>query len=297
MRLLKSTLFMVLLIAAIAAATLNAVPTKAQDGSELTEFTSGDVRFVYPTGLASGITEIPVEAVAFDPETMPVWASNPAYTRYEFADYATVENAYYAPVISIYPVPDLQAYTLHDGDVNYGYAVEVDNLIALVEEQPDLADYTLLASAGSPDVPNLPFLPPANAAQVFRAQAEYIQFDDGMGIRYLTYYSQAVNEITERDIFYTFQGISYDGATYVSVMFPIVTGLLPAEFNPDLDYEAFAANYMTYLQETADALNAQAPELFTPNLLTLDAIMLSLSINGTIDYVPMPEATAEAAGG
>lgn len=295
MRLLKSTLFMVLLIAAIAAATI--APIQAQDGTELTEFTSGNVRFVYPTGLATGITETAFEAVAFDPETMPVWAANPAYTQYVFDGYTVVENAYYAPVISIYPVPDLQAYTMYDGDIDYGYAVEVDNLIALVEEQPDLTAYTALASAGSPDVLSLPFLPPANAAQVFRAQAEYIQFDDGIGIRYLTYYSQAVNEITERDIFYTFQGISYDGATYVSVMFPIVTGLLPAEFNPDLDYDAFAANYLTFLQETADALNAQAPDLFAPNLNTLDAIMLSLSINGTIDYVPMPEATEEASGG
>ncbi len=295
MRLLKSTLFMVLLIVAIAAATI--APTQAQDGSELTEFTSGNVRFVYPTGLATGITETPFEAVAFDPATMPVWAANPAYTQYVFDGYTVVENAYYAPSISIYPVPDLQAYTVHDGDVNYGYAVEVDNLIALIEEQPDLAEYTLLASAGSPDVLSLPFLPPANAAQVFRAQAEYIQFDDGMGIRYLTYYSQAVNPIVERDVFYTFQGISYDGATYVSVMFPILSGLLPLEVDPNLDYDTFAANYLTFLQETSDAFNAQAPELFTPNLDTLDAIMLSLSINGTIDYVPMPEATEEASGG
>ena len=295
MRLLKSTLFMVLLIAAIAAATI--APTQAQDGSELTEFTSGNVRFVYPTSLATGITEIPVEAVAFDSETMPAWAANPAYTRYEFADYATVENAYYSPFIALYPTADLEAYTMREGDIQYGYAIEVETLVGLLEEMPDLADYTAFASAGSPDVPNLPMVPPANAAQVFRAHAEYIPFDDGMGVRYLTYYSQAVNEITDRDIFYTYQGISYDGSTYVSVMFPIVTGLLPAEFNPDLDYEAFAANYLTYLQETADALNAQAPELFTPNLNTLDSIMLSLSINGTIDYVPMPEATEEASGG
>ncbi|MBZ0320003.1 MAG: hypothetical protein K8L91_26565 [Anaerolineae bacterium] len=297
MRLLKPTVFVVLVLVAITAATLAPLPTQAQDGTELTEFVSGNVRFVYPTELATSITETPIEAVPYDGTTMPLWAANPAYSQYIFEEYPAPEGTYYTPVISLYPTADFETYTEREGDFPWGYGIELDALNALLEEQPDLTPYTELATAGMPDSLELPYLPVANAAQVFRTQAEFIPFDDGWGVRYITYYSQAVNPLRDQDLFYTFQGISNDGSTYVSVQFPILSGLLPTTYPEDFDYEAFANDYMNFLNETVAALNAQDGELFTPTLSTLDSIVLSLSINGTIDYVPLPEATEEASGG
>lgn len=297
MRLMKPTMLVALVMLAFAAVTLAPIPTKAQDGPELTEFVSGNVRFVYPTELATSITETPIEAVPFDPNGMPLWAANPAYTQYIFEEYPAPEETYYVPVISLYPTVDFETFTMREGDFPYGFGLELDALKALLEEQPDLTPYTELATAGRPDSLVLPYLPVANAAQVFRTQAEFIPFDDGWGVRYITYYSQAVNPLRDQDLFYTFQGISNDGSTYVSITFPITSGLLPTTYPEDFDYEAFANDYMNFLNETVAALNAQDGELFTPTLGTLDNIVLSLSINGTIDYVPTPEATEEASGG
>ncbi|MBZ0318552.1 MAG: hypothetical protein K8L91_19215 [Anaerolineae bacterium] len=288
MRLMKSTLFIFLLIVA---ATIAPIPSHAQDGGELTEFTSGDVRFVYPTELASSITETAVEAMPFE-DGSPIYGSNPAHTEFVFEDFPVVEETRQLPMISIYPTADFEAFTIRDDDP-FGYGVELDTLTALLDERPDLTLYTDPTLITTPDALTLPFLPPQYAGQVFRTQAEYIPFDDGWGVRYITYFTQGIAEVREQDLLYTFQGISDDGSTYVAVQFPISSGLLPTEYDPDADLD----NYSGYMQGVAALLGEHDPELFDPTLPALDSLILSLSINGTLDYVPMPEATDEPSGG
>ena len=58
---------------------------------------------------------------------------------------------------------------------------------------------------------SLPMLPVVPAAQVFRAQAQYVDLPGLSGIRYLTYYSQGISPLTATDILYVFQGLSADG--------------------------------------------------------------------------------------
>lgn len=292
MRLMKSALFILLLTAAVAVAAIAPIPSQAQDGSELTEFASGDVRFVYPTELASSITETAVEAVPFENDGSPIYGSHPAHTEFVFEDFPVVEETRQLPMISIYPTADFEAFTIRDDDP-FGYGVELDTLAALLDERPDLALYTDPTLITTPDALTLPFLPPQYAGQVFRTQAEYIPFDDGWGVRYIAYYTQGLANVREQDLLYTFQGISDDGSTYIAVQFPISSGLLPTEYDPDVDLD----DYTGYMQGVAALLGEHDPELFDPTLTELDSLILSLSINGTIDFVPTSEATDEPSGG
>jgi hypothetical protein len=125
---------------------------------------------------------------------------------------------------------------------------------------------------------DLPYLPLANAAQVFRAQPTYLEFQNGAGVRYLAYYSQSVNPIVEGDIFYTFQGLSDDGSTYISVNFPLLTGVFPDNTPNDFNYADFEANYEDFLQDSLAALDGQDESAFSPTLAELDAIIQSLVV-------------------
>ena len=58
-------------------------------------------------------------------------------------------------------------------------------------------------------------LPILNAAQVFHAQTKYLDFNDGSGVGFVTYYAQDVSPVTRDQIFYSFQGLTDNGKYYV----------------------------------------------------------------------------------
>ncbi len=127
---------------------------------------------------------------------------------------------------------------------------------------------------------NLPFLPMWNAAQMFSANVEYIDFQNGSGLRYLTMFGQAIYPIDNMNLFYTFQGITDDGRYYISAILPVIHGGLPNDGASLLDdYEGFIENWDNYLAETLTFLEEQPPQSFLPNLEDLDAMMSSFVIN------------------
>lgn len=132
------------------------------------------------------------------------------------------------------------------------------------------------------DDPGLPFLPWINMKQTFCAQPEIVEFQSGSGIRYLSYYSQGMNPVLERQVFYTFQGLTSDGQFYVSAFFPVETGIFPTEppactqcgdpnYNPFPEWEAL-------LTEQLNQLNAQPEAVFEPSLQVLDELVQSIQI-------------------
>lgn len=264
---------LVLLLAILLSLML--APAYAQEDTESVDFAYEGIRFSYDASLASGIEATDVEAVPLE-DDMPVWAANPAYTLFTFTDYAGGLSFYQNAQISIYSTADFEAYT-DPVSPEFGMTGQLDMLLSLLEEEADLSEYAGVTDNQDPKV--LPYLPVANAAQVFRALPEYLEFEGGRGIRYLVYYSQSVNPITDQEIFYTFQGLTDDGAHYVAAVFPVKTGILPEEIDyQDFDYAAFEAEYLSYLDEIAFSLNDFPPDLFTPSLTTLDAVIASLSI-------------------
>jgi len=95
----------------------------------------------------------------------------------------------------------------------------------------------------------------------------------------VTRHSQEADHLTDRQIFYTFQGIMADGAYYVSAILPVKTGVLPEEVDTsDIDWDEFAANYSEhYLPATFALIDSLPDEAFEPSLTTLDTLIQSIT--------------------
>ncbi len=187
----------------------------------------------------------------------------PAHLRFAFDEDVLPE--YTAPTLRqvlIYPVSELRSLDIEIGK-------EIDALAALIAERPATISGTI------------PLLPPMGAMQVFHAQARYLDFANGAGVRFVSKYAQDASPVTNQDAFYTFQGLTADGLYYISFFHPISTTVLPNsvdETEAATDYNAFAENYTRYMSETVQALDAAAPGDFTPDLAQLDAFVQSIVI-------------------
>jgi len=62
---------------------------------------------------------------------------------------------------------------------------------------------------------------PKALAQDFHAQAKPVPFQNGHGVRYLTQGLTNFAPITNKEIFYYYQGITNDGAYFVAAIFPV----------------------------------------------------------------------------
>lgn len=252
-----------------------AIPALAQN--EPVVYQDAHLSVEVDSSIASEVMATDYEATPYDETVdMPLWAANPSYWEYELLDYPNADQFFRPATIALYATSDFEPLTERGGDFPYGYGIELDLLNTLLADQSDLSSF-VVADTNNETV--LPYLPIANAAQVFRAQPIYLDFQNGSGIRYLTYYSQSVNPIEEGNIFYTFQGVSDDGSTYISVNFPLITGIFPTQTPADFNYDDFTANYMDFLTESLSALDNQAGSAFTPTLEQLDAIVQSILVN------------------
>jgi len=226
------------------------------------------VHFDFDSVLASGVLVRELPSTTQENSMIPA----PAFTEFTFDSYFPGEYLNYAPMprIDVFPIESF-------GDYPF-FIAELDELAEILAVRPDLNQY-VTASPGSPDVPQLPFLPLFNAAQVFRAQPEYIDVPGIEGIRYLVYFSQAMNPIAEGEVFYTFQGITADGQHYVSAVLPINTGVIPAEGPSIDDPDTFAAEYQGYLESVLGIIAAADGETFSPPLRVLDQMMQSVTVS------------------
>jgi hypothetical protein len=220
-------------------------------------------------------TADPSLAISIWPEVMPAttaveggpfWYAAPGHLRFTFADPNLLPgrlrmgiNLAAEAQILVYPLAEL---------AGLGPQVEaqIEALQSLLTEQEPVP-------AG-----DLPLLPPTNAVQVFHAQARYLDLGHIRGLRFITQHTQEDRPVvSNRGLFYTFQGVTGDDAWYVAVFFPLTTAVLP-DTNAVDDPEAFGANYATYLSETTALLDQLPPTEFDPDLALLDAVVTSLRL-------------------
>ena len=238
--------------------------TVSASKEEMTTVEYEGVQFAFPSALAESVW--PEIVVAQPPsEQTPFWVVGPEHNRFTFASRAVPFqtngmgiSGY--PQIVIYPVQEY-------GAMSELAKLEIDELQSLVETRPSIPK------------DKLPFLPLINAAQVFHAQDKFIDFQNGSGIRYLTQYSQDIVPITNQNIFYTFQGLTKDGTSYVTVTFPITANNLSDEPLIIDDWNAFGAGYQDYLAETINDLNSLSSDEYEPNLEVLDAMIQSMKVD------------------
>ena len=143
---------------------------------------------------------------------------------------------------------------------------EIETLQSLLETRPPAPEN------------EIPLLPLINAAQVFHTQVKYLDFQNGRGVRFITQYSQDVAPVTNQNIFYSFQGLTQDGAYYVAAYFPIAADGLSDELEIE-DWEAFNAGYQDYLSETVSHLDALSSHEFEPDLALPDSVIQSLVVD------------------
>ncbi len=185
----------------------------------------------------------------------------PTYIEFTLDDYA-VSDHFHDPKIRVYPIEEYRIISPYASDI-------IVNLEGTLVNQPEGG----LSS-------NLPFLPMFNAAQIFSAEVEYFNFQNGSGVRYLTMYGQAISPVDNMNLFYTYQGITNDRRYYISAVLPVINSGLPNDGSSQVeDWITFENNWEDYITETLNWLEEQAPQNFYPNLEKLDLMMASFEIN------------------
>ena len=233
-----------------------------------TEYNLGGVYMVVPACLPVVPSGVIVPAVPYDAMNGPM-EYYPQHRMITFTGYPLADK-FFDPMIRVYPAADYAA-------MNASIAERVT------------AMSSLLASPVA-DPPGIPFLPLFNAAQVFRSRIGYFGFQNGQGVRFLTEYAQYYAPVNNKDLFYTYQGLTSDGAYWVSAIFPVNAAFLQA--NPDsvdvppggiaipsMGSATFEADMETYYNTILPILEGSADNAFTPALDCLDLYLQSLQIS------------------
>ncbi|MGB2897570.1 MAG: zinc ribbon domain-containing protein [Anaerolineales bacterium] len=188
------------------------------------------------------------------------WWAIPEHDDFTFYDYP-LSDTFHKAHIAIYEVAEFL-------EVNPAAEEMVAELESFLAEKPD-----------GPE--NVPFvLPIFNAGQLLTVQVEYLPFEGGSGVRFVSQYGQAVWPINNQDIFYAFQGLTDDGNYIISAVLPVTHPSLPVDGETFIgdEYEAFINAYDAYILEVESQLDFEDQESFFPELTALDEMLESLQI-------------------
>lgn len=251
---------------------LGGSPTLAQDTSSSVTFDDVGFGFDESLGTSVNVTQVPGEPTDVEQLSAPE-APHLAFTLYGPQSEATrVPRASVAPgVVRFYRTADLAGYDQS--------SQALDALKRLLSERPELAGYMKVAADGSGDA--LPYLPIVPAAQVIRARAHYVDTPELAGVAYVTAYRQDVSPFAAGDFWYTFQGLSADGAWYVAADFVVDASMFPAKVTArDANRISDAESYARYVSTSVERLNEALPDAFTPPLSSIDSLVRSIVVDG-----------------
>lgn len=211
--------------------------------------------------LGTTLSVTTVSAYNADP-TLDPNELNPVYDRWGFG-VRTVDNLYDWPTLAIYPVTKVEVLDATNKNA-------IDAVIGFLKTKPDP---TILD--------HIPVYPLAMAGQVVHAQHRIVNFNGGIGFRFVAAYASDVSPITnDRGLRYQFIGLTNDGRSFLSFAVPITTAALngnDAAF-PDLNAPDIATLYARYVSDTAIKLNKAATTDFSIDLEQLDTLMASITI-------------------
>ena len=146
----------------------------------------------------------------------------------------------------------------------------------------------------------IPVLPGTDGAQALKGRMHYLDFEGGSGVGFLAHYTDAVAPVTNDALFYMFQGITDDGAHFVSAAIPVAAAFLPdsADAVTAAISDELAADPNAYFKRVGAELEAANTTDYTPDLAALDALLASMLIDpaaapGDVAMVAAPTATPE----
>ena len=230
------------------------------------------IQITLDPSLALWVDTATVPPVPVDPSTLFA-ESHPATVQFRFLGYLggrlfQLPYPLTEPRLTIYATKDFPGF---GDDMPIGFPQTLERLRSLLADRPEL--HTCDALPESSD-PILPFLPWLNSSQVFCARPEYVEFNGGQGIRYLTAFSQDLGPTLDTNIFYTFQGLSDDGEIYLSAVFPVRTGVFPTQPDPNFDM----ARWQEVLQGQLEQIQAASDDSFEPSLDELDGLVNGFTV-------------------
>jgi hypothetical protein len=232
-----------------------------------TPITFGSVSLVIPPGLATGLTGEVIPAATGD--NVAPWEIAPEHIQLTLDGY-TLQDKFHQPRLFLYPA---EAYAALDEGVA--------NNLAFIKG-------VCCRVGNTPDPTSLPHIPFFNAGQVFASNIQILPFQNGSGVRFLTEYAQYFATITNTDLFYHYQGLTEDEQYYIIAILPITAPLLAADANPESTVPAGGVPHPSFDDPNADwagyytnitaLLTTTSPDLFTPTLAQLDALIRSIQI-------------------
>lgn len=253
---------------------VNATPTPTQEGEPASRYFMqfDEISFYYISTVATKVTGRTVEKNV--DVNNPV---TPKMDQFEFQNYAVPSQI--KPRINVFSAQEFM-------DMGGDSAIkQVEKLKLLNVSQP----------ANPPG--DLPMLLGEPAAQLMRAGLEYIKFQNGAGIRYLTEYAEQPWPFDNNIFFYTFQGLTNDGAFYVSAILPVNHAELEGDdgmVRMREDYTKFQSTYPAYVDYIQKQLNSEQPNSFSPNLASLDAMIKSMVVEKKAPAAGKPTAKSTA---
>lgn len=183
----------------------------------------------------------------------------PSHYYFSFNDYVHADS-FYTPGIWVIPTENFEGF-------GSGYDSVPADLGALLADNRIPADDEMI-----------PFLP-GGAGEVFRAQVGRLQFQDGRGFRFITERAQALVPVSNEQLFYTFQGLTWDGEYYIAAILPVRNNIMQQlEEEPDDSIYADGNAYRSYVDSILADLELVDPDSFTPTIDTLDTLIGSIQI-------------------
>lgn len=275
-------------------AAVGAAPANAAAAPEAAQASIPSSININAAGIATNVRAETREAIVTQKET-PAFASGlPVHVRIAFGDDKLTNDFvnYHERQILVIPVTEYIAQFKDTPDIQKDMTVQINALKTLLKRRPSKVSEPITV------------VPPANAAQVFRARVKYLNFKGGSGVRFITHYAQDVSPVTSSDLIYAFQGLTADGKYYVSAFIPVGTAALTESFEnlTAVEKDEATNHFDAYLKRITKTIEAQKPADFKPGLNEVDAMLQSLDIKSPALSAPVPvapdaQATAAPAAG
>ena len=199
-----------------------------------------------------------IVAGQFMGEDYPPQATYPDHLQFDFEQNQPGEH-FFEPTIRIYPIVE------YEGISELAIST-VQHLESVLNEKPEGGLFT-----------SFPHMGLWGAVQLFTVQVRYLEFQNGMGVRYLSMFGQDVYPPDNQHLVYIFQGITDDRLHYISAVLPITHPSLPDDGNALIDdWETFYENWDALLNQVFSDLDKAEPESFVPDLAGFDAMLASI---------------------
>ncbi len=232
-----------------------ATPTPAAPPATATPVSvEGGINLDY-SAVASSISAGPIMA-APRTEDDPFWVGYPQHELITLQGYPITSHLR-QPQIFVYPVADMAA-------ANPTMAQFAADLQTLLQTH----------QVGK----QIPYLPLTNEAQLVRPRLEFINFQNGQGVMFLTQLGNGLVPVNNQELFLAFQGLTYDGKNYVAVVLPVNHPKLPADAQTGIAQISNPEDFPAYQSALVDMLEQEPADAFTPSLETLGALLRSISV-------------------